>query len=148
MNLELKKTNTLNVFVEKNSSRRKIFSPPSSEKNISTHLYLEKKKTLFVGDSEGSIHMWKPKYEFKSGLDRSKLTGHLGTIFKFLYLDQLKPGLLFSASADRTIKMWDIWGRDVENRLIQSLVGHGGTVLDMDYNQGIMVSCSTDRYVL
>ena len=145
MNIELKRIEVKNPFGDKRKKRNYAAPPSSKDKYITAHYYIAEKYTLFVADSEGTIHVWKPKYDFKSELLSSKMKSHLGPIFKFLYLEDLGPGMLLSASADRTIKMWDVWDRDLSQRVVQTMVGHGGSVLDMAYNQGILVSCSTDR---
>ena len=61
-----------------------------------------------------------------------------------LEFDKLQT--LITASADRTIKLWD--PRNIKsNACFQTIVGHEGTVLDMVYISKVsaLVSSSTDR---
>ena len=55
-------------------------------------------------------------------------------------------GLLFTGSADRTIKVWDIWGdQQQEETCVQTLVGHGATVTAMvDSGYGSIITCACD----
>ena len=55
-------------------------------------------------------------------------------------------GLLFSGSADRTIKVWDIWAdKQQEETCVQTLVGHGATVTALaDSGYGSVISCACD----
>jgi WD40 repeat protein len=148
-NIELNKTDSISIFADKNAPRKFNFAAEkfAKDKYICGHLYLEKKNALFVADSEGMVHMWKPKYDFKSELVRSAFKAHLGPIFKFMYLKD--SSLLLSGSADRTLKLWDVWDREKSGAqcCVQTLVGHGGTVLDIAYHQGMLVSCSTDKTI-
>jgi len=57
------------------------------------------------------------------------------------------PPLIATASADRTIKVWDCYDRDLKQRCVQTLVGHGGSVTGLTYLNGNLVSCSTDHTV-
>jgi hypothetical protein len=55
--------------------------------------------------------------------------------------------LLFSCSADRTIRVWDPAVRDLSKACVQTLQGHGGTVTSLAYCEGILVSSSTDNTI-
>eukprot|EP01038_Epipyxis_sp_PR26KG_P008314 gene8314-11248_t len=56
------------------------------------------------------------------------------------------PGILFSGSLDRSIKVWNI--NNVSNPLMQTLIGHSGSITSIvDGNDGTILSCSSDGYV-
>ena len=55
--------------------------------------------------------------------------------------------LLFSCSADRTIRVWDPAVRDHSKACVQTLQGHGGTVTSLAYCEGVLVSSSTDSTI-
>jgi WD40 repeat protein len=62
-------------------------------------------------------------------------------------MEELKYGLLFSGSADRSIKVWDTGAKGDKDMCIQTLVGHGGTVSDVKYGDDNLISCSIDKTI-
>ncbi len=73
--------------------------------------------------------------------------GHGGNVCALYYVHDLASGLLLSSSADRTIKIWDPWQRDVAAACIQTLVGHSGTVTALTYNQDSIISGGSDQTI-
>ena len=73
------------------------------------------------------------------------LHGHRGEVTSLLYIDELAQGLLISGSHDGTIKVWDPWLRDLSRESVQTLNDHSGTICDIAYGGGTLVSCSSDR---
>ena len=49
--------------------------------------------------------------------------------------------LLFTGSADRSVKLWDI---RPEAKCVQTLRAHDGTVTALDHGKGILVTASND----
>jgi len=132
----------LNAPIKKRNGKKK-----ASEAEVTTQLSIPEKDTLVAGCSDGRIISWKPKYEFKTDVTKELLSGHLGTVFTLLYSPDIQPGLLFSGSADRTIRVWDIWDRDLQQRCMQTLVGHEGSVLKLVFGRDCLISCSTDKTI-
>ena len=54
--------------------------------------------------------------------------------------------LLFSGSADRTVRVWDP-SADPAQRLVQTLRAHEGTVTCLAYADGVLVTASTDNSI-
>ncbi|GMF44691.1 unnamed protein product [Phytophthora fragariaefolia] len=88
-------------------------------------------------------------------LKASTLRGHTGAVLTLDFAPDLGPdGLLFSGSADRSIKVWDPWGGADSTKsgcaCVQTLTEHSGSVVCLRIlthrNHGI-VSCSLDRTV-
>uniref|UniRef100_A0A0G4FU49 Uncharacterized protein n=1 Tax=Chromera velia CCMP2878 TaxID=1169474 RepID=A0A0G4FU49_9ALVE len=77
------------------------------------------------------------------------LTAHLGLVSALLFEQTLYRGngILFSGGADRSIKVWDF--PDVDHAIsrkgkcIQTLQGHGGTILALAYASAVLVSCAS-----
>ena len=100
------------------------------------------------------------------GVAGTTVGAHRGAIFALLFLDESEwgPGygivtgngggprglenhaLLASASADRTVKLWDVFGRDLapKQRCVQTLVGHSGSVTALSFLRGSLITASTD----
>ena len=74
--------------------------------------------------------------------------GHKGPISSLIYAPEYgSSGLVFSGSADRTIKLWDPWVRDPKDACVQTLVGHGGTITSLAQSKDRLVSSSNDQLV-
>jgi len=70
---------------------------------------------------------------------------HKGPVHAITFDADFGPrGLLFSGSADRTIKVWDPWVRELKDSCIQTVVGHGGTINALACGTDCLVSCSND----
>ena len=104
---------------------------------------------LFAGASDGLIMSWKPTK--RTGFESMRLPGHKGAVHCLEYLreESSNQKLMLSGSADRTIKVWDPWIRDAgaKNACIQTLVGHGGTITAIQYGDGCIISCSSDKTI-
>jgi hypothetical protein len=51
-----------------------------------------------------------------------------GAVMCVAYATGWASGLVLTGSADRSIKVWDPWGRDAAKACVQTLIGHGGSV--------------------
>ena len=111
---------------------------------VTTHAYVEERTALFVGVSTGVIMVWKHKSEFDKTIQKSELRGHKGPIYQFLFIESIGPGLLLSCSADRTIKIWDVFARETKRVCVQTITGHGGSVTGMAMVGDYLVTTSTD----
>lgn len=107
--------------------------------------------SVIIGCSDGTIALWKPSEFNKTELVRSNLKEHLGIIFQLLFIPEVAnprtPCLLLSCCADRTIRVWDPWDRSLKKPCVQSLTGHGGSVLSIAYAKEHLLSCSTDKTI-
>ena len=73
---------------------------------------------------------------------------HKGPVHCIAFDPNFGPkGLLFTGSADRTIKVWDPYVREMKDACIQSIVGHGGTVNAIACGTDCIVSCSNDNTI-
>lgn len=70
-----------------------------------------------------------------------------GNVHMIVYLPAY--GLFVSGSADRTVKIWDPWVKDVDKACIQTIPDHAGTVLAiLPFHEGKMVfTPGTDKKV-
>lgn len=134
--------------------------PPMSDKALAFESYhMQPEKALFGGRHDGAIMHWSispsPSVTIPCA---TTMRGHTGTVLTLDFAPELGPeGLLYSGSADRSIKIWDPWGR-TESPLptrssyvcVQTLTDHCGSVVCVrvmpHQNHGI-VSCSLDRTV-
>ncbi|KAG3163208.1 tRNA modification GTPase [Phytophthora idaei] len=134
--------------------------PQISDKALSFEIYhIHPNKGIFGGRHDGAIMHW--------GLSPSQsvtipsantMRGHTGAVITLDFAPDLGPeGLLFSGSADRSIKIWDPWGGNDTPlptksgyACVQTLTEHSGSVVCVrilaQQNHGI-VSCSLDRTV-
>ena len=77
-----------------------------------------------------------------------ELRGHGGSIHCVGWRKgEQEQGLIITGSADRTVRVWDPWAREGK-AAVQTLVGHGGTVLAVVITKGSIVSASTDHQVI
>jgi WD40 repeat protein len=108
--------------------------------------------------SNGEIYYYKiknidQKNIFAKGKDPDlqpleSTNSHKGEVRKMIYtpINEGQIDVLISASADRTVKLWD--PKNVKgNSCFQTLVGHEGSVLDMVYTQKVdqLITSSTDK---
>jgi WD40 repeat protein len=70
---------------------------------------------------------------------------HKGMVRKLIYTKIDGLDVLISASADRTIKLWE--PKKQKNKCFQTIIGHNGSVLDMVYIERVqlLVTSSTDK---
>lgn len=140
--MDLVKLNIWPVTTPNNARKSSFHSVENL--SLSCHFYLPHKSAMFVGCQEGPIVVWKPTNTLKAETVKCTFTGHLGAVYAMDYLHDWAPGLLVSCGADRTIKIWDVWERELKEPCVQTLVGHGGSVVSAVGIRGFLVTCSTD----
>merc|ERR1711988_661692 len=72
---------------------------------------------------------------------------HKGGIRSMIFVPSLCQGVMFTGSADRCIKMWDLSDPRSHIMCVHSLYGHGGTVLALVYGSEMLISSSTDGFM-
>ena len=103
---------------------------------------------IFAGCSDGLIVAWRQHHDFRLDSKMTVFSGHKGAVCALFFGQECGArGLLFSGSADRTIKVWDPHVRDPENACVQTLTGHGGTITCLAYGGGTLFSSSNDQTV-
>lgn len=107
---------------------------------------------LFVGLTDGKILYWETdRYavEKRSNKDSKPrvLAEHKGGIRCMIFVESLCHGVMFTGSADRCIKMWDLSDPRSHILCVHSLYGHGGTVLALEYGSEMLLSSSTDGFM-
>jgi len=118
-----------------------------------------REEVIYAGMTDGSIVTWKRKnydqssllagkeYEFAEVISKKPHKGEVKTI---LFETINGKDLVLTGSADRTIKVWDMDVKIKEkDPCIQTLIGHGGSVISTKYSSQIdvLVSCSTDKTI-
>ena len=106
------------------------------EVHATCHQLLFEKRQLVVGLSNGTIALYRRRvdsYTLREQVDPKPilLHGHTGRVTRLLIVREEGQGadaLLISASADRTVRIWDPSVREMEKACVQKLRGHGGTV--------------------
>ncbi len=134
-------------------SRRSTAAVSPALGNISAHAAHPPSATLVCATHHGALLVYQLR-QLRSHPDAPKpllLHGHSGAVRKLLFSDEPHHAepcgrllLLFSASADRTVRIWDLNHTDVTNACVQTLVGHGGTVTDIVYGNSSLITSSTD----
>eukprot|EP00741_Cyanophora_paradoxa_P010601 tig00020537_g10245.t1 len=120
--------------------------PDRAAETFSCALYIPEKQALFGGQHDGVIVAWKLRRDSAKDVRPShSYTGHKGTVKHLHYMPEYK--LMASASADRTIRIWDAWTFDKEKTCVQTLTGHGGTVTCVTSKGEWLFSSSTDNTV-
>lgn len=123
------------------------------------HCYIHQKRAVILGMSDGGILVWKDltrdpadaawtrQVVDKKPVHFKPSNGHKGTIHQLLYLP--KYDVIVTGSADRTIKVWDPWAKEVEKGMVQNITDHGGTVLAIiPFDEGrMLISSGTDMRV-
>lgn len=117
---------------------------------------------IVAGRSDGGLAFWRSKERkfkfinsvYKESILQSRGGEHRGPVISLAYSNDPsvtfgRSGLLFTGSADRTIKVWDVWAdKAMPETCLQTLVGHGATVTGIvDSRKGYIVSCSNDGSV-
>eukprot|EP01016_Furgasonia_blochmanni_P038785 TRINITY_DN4728_c0_g2_i5.p1 TRINITY_DN4728_c0_g2~~TRINITY_DN4728_c0_g2_i5.p1 ORF type:complete len:316 (-),score=45.38 TRINITY_DN4728_c0_g2_i5:1735-2682(-) len=121
---------------------------------ITSFYFSMEDQALIAGLSSGKMLMWG-----KKGLDQNFVTKgkdyetkefqvttpHKGDIMCILLEKIQGRKYLVTGSVDRTIKLWEFDPKS--KNIVQTMVGHGGTVLCLAYDQenGILLSGSNDR---
>ena len=130
--------------------------PPPAGAQFTCHQMLLSQRQLFVGTSTGAIIAYRRRIDSHTGVEQvdSKpltLEGHTGAIRRLLRAEVEGLGgdgcLLISASADRTIRIWDPSVREVSKMCVQTLRGHGGTVTSLVFAENVLITSSTDRTI-
>lgn len=124
-------------------------------------LWVSERESLFCGLADGSISCWQqreveveepdPTTEVLRFMRRRRMQSltraaraHAGDVTCLLYIPsfQSRPPLLVTASADRTVKLWDPWrhvsrlARDSAMEPEQTIHGHTGMVTGMALHGG------------
>ena len=101
---------------------------------------------LAVGYNDGRIELFLLKESVGPFSNpRDVLFGHVGSITSLAYLPNYQ--LLVSASSDRTLKIWDISPDSFVSQaphIIQTLVGHEGTIFSVATYRQFVFSASDD----
>eukprot|EP00930_Biecheleria_cincta_P070777 TRINITY_DN58386_c0_g1_i1.p1 TRINITY_DN58386_c0_g1~~TRINITY_DN58386_c0_g1_i1.p1 ORF type:complete len:740 (-),score=125.87 TRINITY_DN58386_c0_g1_i1:40-2259(-) len=117
----------------------------------SASLFVASRGLLFVGLSDGKILCWET--DNKAVERRTKdskarvLDDHKGDVRCMIFVESLCNGVMFTGAADRSIKMWDLSDPRTGIHCVQSLYGHGGTVLALEYGSDTLLSSSTDGFL-
>ena len=125
---------------------------------FSSYFYEANEQFLFVGLSNGKIFYYKKKNQDskllvniknEKNLETPELTSpqaHKGMVRKLIYTKIEGLDVLISASADRTVKLWEP-KKNHPNKCFQTIIGHTGSILDMVYIDKVqlLVTSSTDR---
>ena len=110
---------------------------------LTCHVLSVKRQSLFAGRRDGLVVAWLDKQ--RTELRDHFLEGHKGAITSIIVAEELgSSGLLMTASADRTLRIWDPWASD-DRPCIQILTGHGGTVNCIREGRGRIVTASNDN---
>jgi len=117
----------------------------------SSCLFVAKRGLLFVGLTDGKILCWETDrncVERRTKDSKARvLDEHKGEVRCMIFEESLCQGVMFSGSADRSIKMWDLSDPRTGIPCVQSLYGHGGTVLSLEYGSDMLLSSSTDGFL-
>jgi len=116
----------------------------------SAALVVPEKHVLFVGLTDGKILCWETDQTIaeRSTENRARtLDGHKGAVRCIIFSQELCEGIMFTGSADRSIKMWDLSDPRISIPCVCNLFGHGGTVLAMEYGSEQLISSSTDGFM-
>jgi WD40 repeat protein len=101
-----------------------------------------------VGLSDGSLLLWMLRDTTRTPDKPIVFKEHGGAVRCMAWAAEFGSGLLFTGSADRTIRLWDISDEPAQQGLpsncVSTLHGHGGTVLSLCYGQEMLLSSSTD----
>lgn len=135
-------------------SGRFLAGTGGSRQPITCEELLWEQRMVFAGLADGNIACWRRRNDAPQGNVDSKpmiLPGHTGLVRCLLVARQDGLGsegcLLFSGSADRTVRVWDPLVRDSSKALVQTLRGHGGTVTCLAYSSGVLITSSTDKTI-
>jgi WD40 repeat protein len=131
-----------------------IVLPSSPSAQFTRHQYLHRGgRHLYVGLSTGTIAIFRRRVDSFTGHEvvdgkPTLLHGHTGAVTCLVLAEGEGVGttgaLLLSASADRTVRVWDPAVRDPSKACVQTLRAHGGTVTAMAYAEGMVMTSSTD----
>ena len=133
-----------------------ITLPLGLTEQFQCHQLVLQQRFLIAGLSSGTLAIFRRRIDSTTlqELVDSKprmLEGHTGALSCLLIGRAEGLGsagyLLFSASADRTVRVWDPAVRDLSKACVQTLRGHGGTVTAIAFCHNILITASTDRTI-
>lgn len=136
------------LFSVQRSARRAAKSQPAE---ASVVLFVPQRHYLFLGLTDGKICCWET--DKAASPPRTKdvptrvLDEHRGSIRCMTFVEDLCQGVMFTGSADRCIKMWDLSDPHMSITCVHSLHGHGGTVLSLEYGSEMLLSTSSDGFL-
>lgn len=137
------------LFSTKKSMRRAVKDGVVTGSYV---LFVPQRSYLFLGLTDGKILCWEVDKLANSTRGKNDnpsriLDEHKGGIWSMIYVPDLCQGVMFTGSADRCIKMWDLSDPRTAIPCVHSLHGHGGTVLALEYGSEMLLSSSTDGYL-
>jgi WD40 repeat protein len=122
---------------------------------VTCHQVVPARRMVVAGLANGSVAVWRRKPDAPSGPGRVEtrpqmLHGHSGLVCGIHLADEPGIGgvggyLLFSWSADRTIRVWDPEATSPEQACAQTLRAHGGTITGLIVAGDCLVTSSTDK---
>eukprot|EP00405_Crypthecodinium_cohnii_P038782 CAMPEP_0206537596 /NCGR_PEP_ID=MMETSP0325_2-20121206/7400_1 /ASSEMBLY_ACC=CAM_ASM_000347 /TAXON_ID=2866 /ORGANISM="Crypthecodinium cohnii, Strain Seligo" /LENGTH=744 /DNA_ID=CAMNT_0054034951 /DNA_START=1 /DNA_END=2236 /DNA_ORIENTATION=- len=128
-----------------------LFSAPRSVRRTAANtaetsvvLLVPQRNFLFLGLTDGKICGWETDKFATPPRTNQGATDHKGGIRSLVFVEDLWQGVLFSGSADRSIKMWDLSEPHLSITCVHSLYGHGGTILALEYGSHMLLSSSSD----
>ena len=114
---------------------------------LTCHVLPTSSRSLFAGRSDGAVLAWLDRPGGRAEIKEHLLEGHKGTITSMIVAEELgNHGMLITASADRTVRLWDPCAAE-EKACVQILTGHGGTVNCVAEGRGRILSCSNDSTI-
>lgn len=136
------------LFPESKSSRK---GARDGEVSASSFLFVCQRSLLFLGLSDGKILCWdvdKNCVDVRGKDSKARvLAEHKGSVCCLHFTSSMCQGVLFSGSADRTIRMWDLSDPRLGIQCVQIMHGHGGTVLALEYGLDLLLSSSSDGFL-
>mmetsp|Transcript_83169 Transcript_83169/g.239013 ORF Transcript_83169/g.239013 Transcript_83169/m.239013 type:complete len:749 (-) Transcript_83169:115-2361(-) len=135
------------LFSTQRSARR-----ASNAAEASVALFVPQRNFLFLGLTDGKICCWETDKSAtpprgKDTAPTRVLDEHRGGIRCMIFVEDLCQGIMFTGSADRCIKMWDLSDPRISIPCVHSLHGHGGTVLALEYGSEMLLSSSSDGFL-
>lgn len=136
------------LFSTQKSTRRAV---RDGVVTASVTLFVPQRSFLFVGLTDGKIVCWETdRYVLERKVNDGRtrtLEGHKGAVKCMIFAESLCKGVMFTGSADRCIKMWDLSDPRGTIPCVHSLYGHGGTVLAVEHAPDLLLSSSTDGFM-
>ncbi|KAH9189549.1 hypothetical protein AeNC1_008471 [Aphanomyces euteiches] len=103
---------------------------------------------LFAGRQDGKLVVWNYANQTNLLAQGHLFGGHGGPVLAIEHTQRHdNTQLLFTGSADRTIKVWDPTRAYLDEQCIQTLNAHGGSITALKVAGTTLVSCSVDRTI-